>query len=286
MTETRTARSEHPARRRLSPEPLFLIGAISQYCGASIAHTLFRDAPAAAIGWLRVLGAVIVLVPVSARRWRGWPARNYGVAALFGCITVGMNLTFYVAIDHLPLGSGVAIEFIGPITVAAIATRTPRNAGALVLATSGVLLLSGTEIGDDAFGLLFIFLAAALWAGYIVLGARLARRIQGTSALALGLAVGLVLSSPIGFTNANRLFGSPHVLLLGLAVGVLSSAIPYGIDQTVLRNISVRRFAVLQALLPVVATAIGFVALDQRPSLIEYFGILLVVSGVAAQDRS
>ena len=270
----------------MSPEPLFLLGAVSQYCGASIAHTLFDEAPAAAVGWLRVLGAVIVLAPLSARRWRGWPARDYGVAALFGCITVGMNLTFYVAIDHLPLGSGVAIEFIGPITVAAIATRTRRNAGAVVLAASGVLLLSGTEIGDDAIGLVFIFLAAALWAGYIVLGARLARRVRGTSALALGLAVGLVLSSPFGLVHADELFGSPHVLLLGLAVGVLSSAIPYGIDQTVLRSISVRRFAVLQALLPVVATIIGFIALDQRPSLIEYCGIVLVVAGVAAQDRS
>ena len=180
----------------------------------------------------------------------------------------------------------MAIEFIGPIAVAAATTRTGRNALALALATCGVLLLSGTEIGDDAVGLLFIFIAAALWAGYIVLGARMARRVHGTSALALGLAVGLVLSSPVGIAHADDLFANPRVLLLGLSVGVLSSAVPYGIDQTVLRRISVRRFAVLQALLPVVATVIGFVALDQRPSAVEYVGILLVVAGVASQDRS
>ena len=137
MTEAQPTQGPLPRQRWLSPEALFVLGAVSQYCGASIAHTLFDDAPAAAIGWLRVLGAVAVLLPLSIRRWRGWPRRDYAVAALFGCITVGMNLTFYVAIDHLPLGSGVAIEFIGPISVAAAMTRTRRNAGALILAAGG-----------------------------------------------------------------------------------------------------------------------------------------------------
>jgi inner membrane transporter RhtA len=149
-----------------------------------------------------------------------------------------------------------------------------------------VVLLSGTEISDNTTGLIFIFIAAALWAGYIVLGGRMARRAHGLSGLAFGMAVGLVLSAPIGLLDIGPALRSPSVLLTGLAVGLLSSAIPYGIDQTVLRRISVRRFALLQALLPVVATVIGFIALDQRPSALEIVGIALVVSGVAAQDRS
>ena len=233
-----------------------------------------------------MLGGVIVLVPLAARRWRGWVRSDYLAAALFGCITVAMNLTFYVAIDHLPLGSGVAIEFIGPISVAAIATRASRNAAAVALATAGVVLLSGTEISDNTTGLIFIFIAAALWAGYIVLGGRMARRAHGLSGLAFGMVIGLVLSAPFGLLDIGPALRSPSVLLTGLAVGLLSSAIPYGIDQTVLRRISVRRFALLQALLPVVATVIGFIALDQRPSALEIVGIALVVSGVAAQDRS
>jgi inner membrane transporter RhtA len=211
---------------------------------------------------------------------------DYLVAALFGCITVAMNLTFYVAIDHLPLGSGVAIEFIGPISVAAVATRTRRNAGAVVLATAGVVLLSGTEVGSSAVGLVFILVAAVLWAGYIVLGGRIARRAHGLGGLSFGLLVGLILSSPVGLVDVGKVVRSPAVLFGGLLVGLLSSAIPYGIDQTVLRTISVRRFAVLQALLPVVATLIGYVALGQHPSALEAVGIFLVVGGVAAQDRS
>jgi inner membrane transporter RhtA len=274
------------ARYRPAPEPLFLLGAVSQYGGASIARHLFDHADAATIGWFRVLGAVILLVPFTARGWRGWSRADFAWAALFGTITAAMNMTFYVAIHHLALGNGVAIEFIGPISVAVLATRTRRNAAALVLAVAGVALLSGTEIGHDRIGLLFIFIAATLWAGYIVLGSRIARRASGFAGLSFGLLAGLIVTSPIGLLDARRVVTHGWVLAGALFVGLLSSALPYGIDQTVLRRISTRRFAVLQALLPVVATVMGFVALGQRPDVADLVGVALVVAAVATQDRS
>ncbi len=197
-----------------------------------------------------------------------------------------MNLSFYVAISHLPLGNGVAIEFIGPITVAAATTRTRRNAVALTCAVAGVALLSGTEIDHDAVGLGFILLAAALWAGYIVVGARVARQSRGTAGLALGLAVGLAVTAPWGLPGFERVVGHPAVLLGALGVGVMSSAIPYGIDQVVLRRIPLGRFALLQALLPVVATVMGVVVLGQGLSTTAAVGIVAVVAGVATRDRS
>lgn len=229
---------------------------------------------------------MVVLTPFTFRRWKGWTRRDYWLTALFGTFTAGMNLCFYVAIDHLPLGNGVAIEFIGPISVAALATRTRRNAGALLLAVAGVALLSGTELGDNRIGLLFIFLAAALWAGYIVMGSHVARQDRGLSGLSFGLLAGMVATAPWGGLDAGAVLRRPSILAAALFVGVLSSAIPYGIDQHVLRRISTRRFAVLQALLPVVATVMGFVALDQHPSRTAAAGIALVVIGVAVQDRS
>lgn len=227
-----------------------------------------------------------MLAPFTLRRWRGWTRRDYVTTALFGAFTAAMNMCFYVAIDHLPLGNGVAIEFIGPISVAAWATRTKRNGLALALAVGGVALLSGTELGDDRIGLLFIFLSAALWAGYIVMGSHVARQDRGLAGLSLGLVFGLVLTSPWGVLDAGTVLGDRGLLLAALFVGVLSSALPYSIDQYVLRRITTRRFAVLQALLPVVATLMGFVALDQRPSAIALVGIALVVVGVAVQDQS
>jgi inner membrane transporter RhtA len=227
---------------------------------------------------------VLVLAPFTFRRWGGWSRRDYRNVAVFGAITAGMNMSFYVAIDHLPLGNGVAIEFIGPITVAALRTRSRRNALSLALATSGVIALSGTAIGDDAFGLIFIFLAAALWAGYIVYGAHVARQDRGVAGLSLGLVFGFVLTAPIGALDAGAVLGDSRVLVTALFVGVVSSAIPYTIDQHVLRRITVRRFAVLQALLPVVATVMAAIALDQRPSAVAAVGIALVVTAVAVQD--
>ncbi len=263
-----------------------MLGAISQYGGAVIAYNLFDDASAATIGWFRVIGAVLVLAPFTFRRWRGWSRRDYLVTAVFGAMTAGMNISFYIAIDHLPLGNSVAIEFIGPISIAAIRTRNRRNAMALGLATLGVVLLSGTELGDDPFGLLFIFIAAALWAGYIVFGSRVARQDRGLAGLSLGLLAGVLLTSPLGLPDAGSVLDNSNVVLATLLIGLLSTAIPYAIDQGVLRRITVRRFALLQALLPVTATVMGAIALDQRPTAIAIAGIGLVVIGVAAQDQS
>jgi len=282
-----TARSaDRKSGLSLSPEQLFVIGAVSQYAGAVIAVNLFDEASAASIGWFRVIGAVLVLAPLTARGWRGWSRADYASAALFGSMTAGMNISFYIALDHLPLGNSVAIEFIGPISVAALRTRNRRNAMALGLAIAGVIVLSGTEVGDDAVGLVFIFLAAALWAGYIVFGSKVARQDRGLSGLSLGLLFGVLATAPIGLVDASSVVSDGSVLATALFVGVLSSAIPYSLDQIVLRRVSVRRFALLQALLPVVATLMGAIVLDQRPSAIALVGIALVVTAVIVQEKN
>lgn len=205
--------------------------------------------------------------------------------AVFGIATALMNTFFYIAIDRLPLGKGVAIEFIGPITVAALRTRTRRNAGALLFAASGVALLSGIELGNEPLGLLFIFLASAMWAAYIVVGSRVAQQNRGSASLAIGLVIGAIAVSPIGAPDSGSVWLSPRLLLACLAVGILSNAIGYGIDQNILRRIPVRRFSVLLALLPVTAMVIGYIALDQTPTPIDLVGMALVLVGVAIQER-
>ena len=262
-----------------------MLSAVSQYIGAVIAVALFDEVAPQTVAWFRVIGAAIAVVAVS-RAWRErWSRSELVAAGLFGVATALMNTFFYLGIDRVDLGIAVTIEFIGPITVAAVATRSRRNAVALAFAIVGVLVLGGTEIDGNALGLFFIFLASLMWAAYIVIGSHVARLDRGVSGLGIGLAIGALAITPIGAPGSLDVWSSPRLLALCLLVGVFSNAIGYGIDQFTMRRIPVRRFSLLLALLPVTAVLIGWIALDQQPSGIEFFGIALVIVGVLIQER-
>lgn len=273
------------ALRRIDRAPapaLFVTGAVSQYLGAALAVTLFDRVPAVGVGWWRVVGSALVL-GVWVRPWRlRWSRTELRAAALFGIVLAAMNLTFYAAIDRLPLGNAVAIEFAGPIAVAALGTRTRRDGLALVLAVVGVGLLADVSWAGSGVGVVLALGSAVLWAGYIVLGRRVALGARGGLAgLAVGSAIGAVAWSPLGLVQGWAAFDPPVVLLACLAVAVLSNAIPYGLDQFVLARLSASQFALLLALLPATAALVGLVALGQVPGLVEVAGIALVVAAVA-----
>ncbi len=234
---------------------------------------------------MRVVTAAIAVLAVSWRQHRGWTRRQLLGAAVFGVATALMNLFFYLAIDRVALGKSVVIEFIGPITVAAALTRTRRNAVALLLAITGVVVLSGVEIDDEPLGLLFIFIASAMWAVYIVVGRRVASLDRGLGGLGMALAIGAVAIAPIGISGSAAVFTTPRLLALCALVGALSTAVAYAIDQHVMRRIPTRRFALLLALLPVTAMIVGWMALDQVPSGFDVLGSALVIAGVVVQDR-
>ncbi len=253
--------------------------------GAVIAVSLFDQVEPRTVAWFRVIGAAIALVAVS-RPWRErWSRSDLLAAAAFGIATALMNLFFYLAIDRIDLGKAVTIEFIGPIAVAAVATRSARNAVALLFAVAGVVVLGGGEIEGNAVGLLFIGLASAMWALYIVIGSRVARLDRGVAGLGIGLAIGALAIAPVGAPGSADVWTSARLLALCLLVGVFSNAIGYGIDQFTMRRIPIRRFSLLLALLPVTAAFIGWLVLDQRPSTIEMIGIALVLVGVMVQER-
>jgi inner membrane transporter RhtA len=268
-----------------TPEALFVLSAVSQYLGAAIAVSVFDDVEPQTVAWFRVIGAALAVLAVARGVHRGWTRRQLVGAAIFGVATALMNMFFYLAIDRIDLGKGVAIEFLGPIAVAAAMTRTSRNAAALLLAVGGVATLGGVEVGDNVLGLVFVLAASAMWAAYIVAGSRIAQLGRGLAPLAMGLAIGALALTPIGAPWSGPVWASPTLLLLCLLTGVFSNAIGYGIDQFVLRRIPIRRFSLLLALLPVTALVVGWVALDQRPSIVDLIGISLVLVGVALQER-
>jgi inner membrane transporter RhtA len=292
-TRSRRANSTtNPVSRWLDtaqPEALFVLSAVAQYIGAAIAVLLFDEVEPQTVAWFRLIGAAAALVAVSGtwrrRALRRWTRSQLGAAALFGIATALMNTFFYLAIDRVDLGKAVTIEFIGPIAVAAVSTRSLRNAAALAFAVGGVIVLGRGEIDGNAIGLLFILLASAMWAAYIVVGSRVAQLDRGVAGLGIGLAIGALVMTPVGAPWSGPVWASPQLLALCLLVGVFSNAIGYGIDQFVMRRIPVRRFSVLLALLPVTALFVGWIALDQQPSVLELAGVALVLVGVAVQER-
>lgn len=288
MNNPPTALSAKQQIGNLPPEVFFIFSATSQYIGAVIAINLFDQLAPASVAWLRVITAALILLAFSARRLvthGRWTREELLAAATFGIAVSFMNLTFYLAVDKLDLGKGVAIEFIGPICVAAWQTKSKRNAGALALAAVGVTVLSGLELGSEPLGLLYIFLASACWAAYIVIGAKVARLDRGVAGLGVGLAIGAVAIAPFGAAQSGAAWSSPSILGWCLLVGLFSNALGYGIEQSIMRKIPVRRFSVLLALLPVTAVIFGFFFLDQKPTVIEYIGIALVLAGVVVQQR-
>ena len=275
---------------RISPEALFTVGAISQYLGAATAVELFAELRPGTVALLRVAGAGAVVV-VLRRSWRRhWSPVELAWTAAFGAALASMNLFFYLAIERVPLGNSVAIEFIGPIAVAAFGTRTLRSGGALALAVGGVVALAGFAPPEAQLGALFSLIAGALWAGYIVLGHRVARAGMAVDGLGVGMLIGALLISPVGFVGGDGGLGvavsAPLLLAGGVAAGVLSNVIPYGIDQLVMQRLARARFALLQALLPVTATLIGLVWLSQVPSVREAVGIVAVIAAIVINRES
>lgn len=279
----------------MSPEALFAVGAVSQYLGAATAFELFDELGPGTVALLRVAGAGAVLVLLR-RSWRRrWSRTELAWTAAFGAVLASMNLFFYLAIERVPLGNSVAIEFIGPIAVAAFGTRTLRSGGALALAIGGVVALAGFAPPEAQLGALFSLIAGALWAGYIILGHRVARAGMAVDGLGVGMLIGALVISPVGIIDSlggagagglGAAVGAPLLLLGGLAAGVLSNVIPYGIDQLVMQRLARARFALLQALLPVTATLIGLVWLSQVPSVREAIGIAAVIAAIVVNRES
>ncbi|MCR6486022.1 EamA family transporter [Amycolatopsis sp. OK19-0408] len=255
------------------------------YAGAAIAVGLFGHATPAGVAWLRCLGAAVVLLAWRRPPSSAWRGRALLLAIAFGVVTAGMNVLFYEAIARLPLGTVVALEFAGPVAVAAFGSRSPRDVLAVVLVACGVVAIADVQLAGSVTGVLFALGAAAAWAGYIVLGKRVASSSRsGLDSLAIGFTAATAVLSPLAW-GTGEVWSSPRMLLLGIGVGVLSTVVPYALDQVVLRRLGQARFAVLLALLPVTAGVMGFLLLGQVPSLFETLGTLAVVGGVALRSR-
>ena len=272
------------------PAPALFVGSgLAQYGGAALAVGLFAAIPAAGVAWLRILVASVLLV-VWRRPWRlPWSRTDVLLATGFGLALGLMNVAFYVAIDHLPLGTAVAIEFIGPVAVAAITGSGWRERVGIALAAAGVVLLAGVTLGSDApgvaVGLVAIGVAAAAWAAYIVLGRMVAVSGDGVTRLSVAMAVAAVAGAPFLAARSAPVLGDWRLVAAVVGVAVLSSVLPYAVEQVVLRRLGPAEFAVLLALLPATAAVVGAVALRQWPHAVDLAGLLLVSLAIGLTGR-
>jgi len=276
----------------VSREPIaaaaVLGGAASVQLGAALGATIFPLVGPGGVVALRQSVAAVALLAVARPRWRDLRWRAVRPALLLGLVLVSMNLAIYGAIERIGLGLAVTLEFLGPLALALLGSRRRLDLACAVMAGVGVVLLTGTVPGIDPLGVLFALVAAASWAAYIVFSRRAGRTLPGVQGTALASLLAAVVTSPLLVMALIGLVPGElaHVLLIGLAIGVLSSAIPYSIDLLVLRRLPQQLFSVLQSVQPAMAALAGFAVLGQALGAWQLVGLgLISVGNVIAVSR-
>lgn len=270
---------------RVPPQSYFVISAVFHYLGPACAALLFSFVDPLGVAWLRIASAsfVFAIWRKPWRRVRRLATDERRVIIGLGVSLALMNICFYLAIARLPLATVGAIEFLGPIALAAAGARTRRNVIALLMAIAGVYLLTRVRLTGEPLGYLFAFANCLLFVLYIVLGHRIAKAggVEGIERLGAAMLVAAVVAVPFGFKQAIPAFHSPALLLAAIGVGISSSVIPYVADQLAMARLPRATFALMLSLLPAAATVIGFVVLKQIPKPVELLGIGLVIVAVA-----
>jgi inner membrane transporter RhtA len=274
--------------KRVPAPAYFAVSAVFHYLGPAFAVLLFANVGVLGVAWLRIVSAALVFA-LWRRPWRmiaSLDRRQRWVLLALGVVLAAMNVSFYLAIDRLPLSTVGAIEFLGVIVLAAVGVRTRRNAAALVLAVGGVAVLTDLRLLDEPLGIALAFVNCALFMLYVVLGHRIANSGPGIDQLGAAMIIAGVVATPIGIGEAAAAFTHPGWLLAGIGVGICSSVIPYVSDQLAMARLRRSTFALLLCILPATATVIGLLVLAQVPTLRDLVGIGLVVAGVGIHQQA
>lgn len=279
------SRDRDPLAR--APSGALVIGAIaSVQIGSAIATKLFGQVGPSGAVLLRLLFASIVLFGVWRPRLHGRTRRELSLAAVFGVVLALMNLSFYAAIDRIPLGIAVTIEFVGPLGVAVAGSRRPIDGLWVVLAAAGIVALTqGDAHGLNGLGVAFAVFAGGCWAAYILLNARVGRAFERGTGLTVAMCIAALVALPFGVADGGGHLIELRSLTLGAAVGMLSSAIPYSFEQEALRRIAPSVFGVLMSLEPAVAAVVGLIILGQSLGARAVAGIALVMIASAGASR-
>lgn len=275
------------ARAPITAVSLVLVGLLCQEFGASFAVLLFPSVGPLGMVALRLGFSAILLMALARPRLRGYSRADWGIVCGFAAALAGMNALFYEALARLPLGPTVTIEVLGPLLLSVIVSRRASSWLWALLAFVGVVLLGwGGVDALDPVGVVFAAGAGALWVAYILLSARTGARFPRLDGLAIAMTLGALVTLPFGIAGAGPVFFEPGILLLGAAVAVLSSAIPYGLELVALRRLPASAFSILMSLAPAMAAVVGAIVLHQQLTPLGWVAIGLVVVASAGAVRS
>ena len=266
---------------RMPPPQLLLLGSIaSVQFGSAFADTLFPQAGPGGVVLLRLALSALLLLAISRPSLRRRTRADLAAAIAFGLILGAMNWSFYEALNRLPLGVAVTIEFLGPLAVAVAGSRRALDVVWVVLAGGGVALLAlrGDHHGVDSLGVLLALIAGSCWAAYILLSKRVGASFAALDGLAIALGVATLLVIPAGAVEGGAALGRPGVLAGGLAVALLSSLIPYSLEIVALRRLSASTFGLLMSLEPAVAALAGMIVLSQHLTAVVLIALAMVVT--------
>lgn len=271
-----------------SPVWLVLVGILSVQFGAGVAKSLFDEVAPTTIVWLRLATSALVLGLLVRPSTRRKSRTDWLVAFGLGAALAVMNWAIYQSFQRIPLGVAVTLEFIGPLTLAVVGSRRPRDLVWVALAATGVAVLglSGRSGSLSLAGALFALLAGAMWASYILLSGATGRRWPGLDGLVVASVFATLLLSPTAVVMGGDDLLDPRILLLGALVGLLSSVIPYSCEMIALRTIRPSVFSILMSLEPAAATLVGMLVLREFLTAEQWLAMVCIVAASVGATRS
>ncbi|QBQ41430.1 EamA family transporter [Sphingobacterium psychroaquaticum] len=258
--------------------PAALLSMICVQGGASIAKRMFPVVGAVATSALRIGISAIILTLINRPKLSQFTRKQWLYCFLYGLGIAAMNLIFYMAIQRIPLGLGVTIEFVGPLFLALALSRKWLDVLWAMLACLGILLIVPWQNDHlDLLGLFLAFLAGAFWALYIIIGGKISKVMKGRDAVTTGMLVAAAIIFPFALWDGAIFHVTPIILLQGLGIAILSSALPFTLDFVALKNIPAKTFSVLTSLHPAFAAFSGLIFLQEQLTPLQWTSIACVV---------
>jgi inner membrane transporter RhtA len=271
---------------RFSPVTLVLIGMLSVQFGAAVSKGQFGEIPPVGMVLLRLVTSSLILLALARPRLGGRAAADWRPVLALGLALGAMNWAFYESFARIPLGVAVTIEFTGPLVVAAVGRRRPRDLVWVGLAALGVILFGAGPTEVDALGFGLALLAGGCWALYIVSTAATGRRWAGVEGLAVASTVATLAVAPFAVAAAGARLLEPRLLALGALVGLLSSVIPYSLEMDALRTLPPRVFGILMSLEPAIAALVAAVLLREWLTPLQLLAMACVTAASVGAART
>lgn len=255
-----------------------LLAIISVQCGAAIAKSLFPAIGAAGTASLRIGISAIILLIAYRPNLKAITPKQWKIVVPYGLSLGAMNLIFYLAIERIPIGLAVTLEFIGPLLLAIIGSRRLIDYCWVLLAAAGIALIAPwTNNNVNTLGVLFALLAGGFWAAYIILGGKISQIMNGGQAVSTGMLFAAILILPFGFYENGLANLTPKFFGMGVALALLSSAIPFTLEMKALGQLPPRTFSILMSLEPAAASIFAFIFLQEHLSFYEILAVICVI---------